>query len=53
MTDAIIKRYWGIIKRSEQRAIDAYIAKDMTRYRVNVTRYLDAKRALQRMGVIR
>lgn len=46
---AQIKRYQGIVQRSEQRATEAYIAKDMTRYVVNVQKHKDATRKLKEL----
>lgn len=46
---ATINRYRGIIQRCEQRATEAYIAKDMTRYIVNMQKHNDATRMLNRL----
>jgi hypothetical protein len=46
---ATINRYRGILQRSEQRATEAYIAKDVSRYMVNVQKAKDAARVLQQL----
>ena len=46
---ATINRYRDIIQRCEQRATEAYIAKDMPRYMVNMQKHKDATRMLNRL----
>ena len=48
---AMVNRYRGIYNRSVERATEAYIAKDMKRYMVNMQKAKDSQKILKRMGV--